>query len=129
MARSRSPHSGARFSPHTNMRAGWLMTSTALSSRGVRATAMISSAALGLACLPHAVSAQTQTPAEPTAVSEVIVTGSLLPTTPDAIAVLVQTVTSDVIAKGGVGTNALDILRKEVPAFEGRTNFGSSTAI
>ncbi|WP_309606974.1 TonB-dependent receptor plug domain-containing protein [Phenylobacterium sp.] len=80
---------------------------------------------LGLA---HATFAQTRSATKATEVDEVIVTGSALPTTLDAVAVPVSTVSAEKIAKSGVDSNALEILRKSLPAFEGRGNAGSSNA-
>ncbi|MDB5425533.1 MAG: TonB-dependent receptor [Phenylobacterium sp.] len=59
---------------------------------------------------------------------EVVVTGSALPTTLDAVAVPVSTVTAETIAKAGVSSNSLEILRKTLPAFQGRGNTGASNA-
>lgn len=68
-------------------------------------------------------------PAEPaTQVEEIVITGSALPTTPDAVAVPVSTVSADKIAKSGVASNSLEVLRKSLPAFEGRGNTGASNA-
>lgn len=68
--------------------------------------------------------------AEPAAppVAEIVVTGSALPTSPDQIAVPVSVVDADAIAKAGVSTNVLDILRKQIPAFGGRNSTGNSNA-
>jgi len=57
---------------------------------------------------------------------EIVVTGSAIKTSPDAVAVPVTIVNADAIAKSGVNTNVLDILRKSVPAFGGRSNQGAS---
>lgn len=59
---------------------------------------------------------------------EVIVTGSSIPTAPDAVAVPVDTLTWDQLQASGVDSNALEILRKEIPAFQGRSNAGTSNA-
>jgi len=61
-------------------------------------------------------------------VAEVVVTGSSIPTTPDQVAVPVQALTADQLQASGVDSNALEILRKEIPAFQGRSNAGSSNA-
>ena len=66
-------------------------------------------------------------PASP-AVEEIIVTGSAIPVSPDAIAVPVTIINADAIANAGVNTNVLDILRKQIPAFAGRSNAGNSNA-
>jgi iron complex outermembrane receptor protein len=64
--------------------------------------------------------------APPAAEAEIVVTGSAIKTSPDAVAVPVTIVNADAIAKAGVNTNVLDILRKSVPAFGGRSNQGAS---
>ena len=66
--------------------------------------------------------------ASPPAVQEIVVTGSALPTTPDAVAVPVSTVNAAAILKGGVSSNVLEILRKDLPSFAGRSNAGNSNA-
>ncbi|HMI36267.1 MAG TPA: TonB-dependent receptor plug domain-containing protein, partial [Steroidobacteraceae bacterium] len=59
---------------------------------------------------------------------EVVITGSAIPVSPDALAVPVTIIDADAIAKAGVNTNVLEILRKQVPAFAGRSNTGNSNA-
>src|ERR1700694_1928591 len=67
--------------------------------------------------------------AETTAALEAItVTGSLLPTTPDQVAVSVISLDSKQLEQTGISTNALEILRKAVPSFAGRSNAGTSNA-
>lgn len=61
-------------------------------------------------------------------VAEIVVTGSALRVAPDAVAVPVSTVSADQIQQSGVNANALEILRKSLPAFEGRGNTGNSNA-
>jgi outer membrane receptor protein involved in Fe transport len=58
----------------------------------------------------------------------VIVTGSLLPTTPDEAAVPVVALDAKQLEQNGVASNPLEILRKSIPAFEGRSNAGTSNA-
>lgn len=58
----------------------------------------------------------------------IIITGSALPTTPDQVTVPVTIVDSTQIQKAGVATNVLEILRKQVPAFGGRSSTGNSNA-
>src|SRR5258708_11407435 len=91
--------------------ARWLLASTALS--------------FGVAGMAHAQAAGGKDVAQ---VSEIIVTGSALPTTLDAVAVPVSTVSQEKIQQTGVNTNALEILRKAIPAFQGRSNTGASNA-
>lgn len=59
---------------------------------------------------------------------EVIVTGTSIPTTPDQVAVPVSVLNSEQLEASGVNSNALEILRKEIPAFQGRSNAGTSNA-
>src|SRR5271165_3689615 len=61
-------------------------------------------------------------------VAEIIVTGSSIPTTPDAVAVPVVVLNAAQLEATGVTANALELLRKAVPAFEGRSNTGDSNA-
>ncbi len=70
-----------------------------------------------------AVSAHDSTPLE-----EVVVTGSAIPVAPDSLAVPVTVIDADAIAAAGVNTNVLEILRKQIPAFAGRSNTGNSNA-
>ena len=58
----------------------------------------------------------------------IIITGSALPTTPDRVTAPVTIIDSTQIQKGGVATNVLEILRKQVPAFGGRSSTGNSNA-
>ena len=62
------------------------------------------------------------------ALQQIVVTGSLIPTTPDSAVVPVTTLDAAALQRTGITTNALDLLRKAVPAFEGRSNAGSSNA-
>src|SRR5260221_11713236 len=54
----------------------------------------------------------------------IIITGSALPTTPDQGTVPVTVIDSTQIQKAGVSTNVLEILRKQLPAFAGRSSIG-----
>src|ERR1700716_3229053 len=65
---------------------------------------------------------------EPTALEAITVTGSLLPTTPDQVAVSVISLDGKQLDQTGVSTNALEILRKAIPSFAGRSNAGTSNA-
>ena len=58
----------------------------------------------------------------------VTVTGSLLPTAPDAVAVPIIALDAKQLEQNGVATNALEILRKAIPSFAGRSNAGTSNA-
>ena len=68
---------------------------------------------------------QAETPAD---VQEIVVTGSALPTQESQIPVPVNIIGQAQIEKGGVNNNVLDILRKQIPAFQGRSNAGNSNA-
>ncbi|HLG86966.1 MAG TPA: TonB-dependent receptor [Alphaproteobacteria bacterium] len=59
---------------------------------------------------------------------EIVVTGSHIKTAPDAVAVKLSTVDSVAIEQSGVAANTLEVLRKELPMFEGRSNTGVSNA-
>jgi iron complex outermembrane receptor protein len=90
--------------------------------------------ALGLGSGPGA-SAAADTPAPSAAptddtvqLSQFVVTGTNIPTAADATDVPVTVVTSQDIAETGESANLLDILRKEIPAFAGRSNTGNSNA-
>lgn len=63
-----------------------------------------------------------------TQLQEIVVTGTLIPTTPDAVAVPVTTLDASALQQIGVSNNALDVLRKAIPAFAGRSNAGTSNA-
>jgi iron complex outermembrane receptor protein len=57
-----------------------------------------------------------------------IVTGSFIPVAADALASPVTVVDSEVISRTGITTNALDVLKKAVPQFQGNANIGSNNA-
>jgi outer membrane receptor protein involved in Fe transport len=85
---------------------------------------------LGLICATQG-HAQTAPPAaadQSTPLAQVVVTGTLIPTSPDAAAVPVTTLDAEQLQAAGVTNNALDMLRKSMPAFAGRTNQGPSNA-
>ncbi|MDB6009090.1 MAG: hypothetical protein JWL65_1340 [Gammaproteobacteria bacterium] len=67
-------------------------------------------------------------PAEPEPLQEVIVTGTSIPTAPGQVAVPVEVLNSAQLEASGVDSNALEVLRKEIPAFQGRSNAGASNA-
>ena len=100
-------------------------------SRRVPGTEAVLLTGRGLICATHA-GAQTATTTtdQPAALplQEVVVTGSLIPTNPDAAAVPVTTLDAGQLQATGVTTNALDMLRKAIPAFAGRSNAGTSNA-
>ena len=98
-------------------------------TKGTSLRLLLLSSALSLTCagLAHAQPAASAAAKDDTG-GEVIVTGSALPTTLDAVAVPVSTVDHTKILETGVDTNALEILRKSLPAFQGRGNTGNSNA-
>jgi iron complex outermembrane receptor protein len=65
---------------------------------------------------------------EPADLETITVTGSLLPTAPDAVAVPVIAIDAKQLEQNGVTTNALEMLRKAIPSFAGRSNAGTSNA-
>lgn len=100
------------------------------STRRGQGTEAVLVSALGLICATRG-QAQTAPPAPPDSASplaQVVVTGTLIPTSPDAAAVPVTTLDAAQLQQAGVTNNALDMLRKSMPAFAGRTNQGTSNA-
>jgi outer membrane receptor protein involved in Fe transport len=63
-----------------------------------------------------------------TPIQEIVVTGTLIPVTPDSIAVSVTTMDSEDLSQIGVTNSTLELLRKAIPAFAGRSNAGTSNA-
>jgi len=72
--------------------------------------------------------APAQAPTPPVVVESIVVTGSNLPTTPDAVAVPVTILGAEQIEQTGITSNVLEILRKAIPSFAGRGNTGNSNA-
>ncbi|MDI1251475.1 MAG: TonB-dependent receptor [Lacunisphaera sp.] len=76
--------------------------------------------------------AQTSLPAgqndEAMKLEKFVVTGSYIPMAADAIAQPVSVVTNDDIVRTGITTNALEVLKKAIPQFQGNTNIGSNNA-
>ncbi|MDA3914151.1 MAG: TonB-dependent receptor plug domain-containing protein [Oleiagrimonas sp.] len=66
--------------------------------------------------------------ARPAKLQQVVVTGTLLPVDPNAVAVPVTSLYADDLKKTGVTSNMLETLRKSIPAFAGRSNAGASNA-
>ncbi|HLJ39065.1 MAG TPA: TonB-dependent receptor plug domain-containing protein [Steroidobacteraceae bacterium] len=87
--------------------------------------ASVLTSAAAAAAEPQSVSTPTEAAAE---LPMVVVTGSSIPTTPDTVAVPVDTLSAAQLEASGVDSNALEMLRKEIPAFEGRSNAGTSNA-
>ena len=57
-----------------------------------------------------------------------VVTGSRVPTPAGAVAAKVVTIDADAIQQAGVDSNVMEILRKSLPSFQGRSNAGTSNA-
>jgi iron complex outermembrane receptor protein len=86
-------------------------------------------ASTGLALALAGAARAADAPAPPAAaVSEIVVTGSALPTTPDRIVAPVTMIDHHKIEIAGVDSTPLEILRKTMPAFQGRGNIGASNA-
>jgi iron complex outermembrane receptor protein len=85
-------------------------------------------------CLAHSCQAQQEQPAPPAAaegageLEAITVTGTLLHTTPDEVAIPVVTLDAQMMEHAGVDSNALEMLRKTISAFAGRSNAGDSNA-
>jgi outer membrane receptor protein involved in Fe transport len=89
---------------------------------------LLSGLSLISATYANAQSADQASGESPAQIQEVVVTGTLIPTSPDAAAVPVTTLDAGQLAQTGITTNALDMLRKAIPAFAGRSNAGTSNA-
>jgi len=103
--------------PYNRSRAGWLVLELLLGG------CLTLAASVAAAVDAVAVSAPEAAPVE-----EIIVTGSAIPVAPDSLSVPVTVINADAIAAAGVNTNVLEILRKQIPAFAGRSNTGNSNA-
>ena len=67
-------------------------------------------------------------PVPQAALRQVIVTGTLIPTDPNAVAVPVTTIDAATLTATGQSSDMLATLQKTIPAFAGRSNAGSSNA-
>ncbi|WP_347260109.1 TonB-dependent receptor [Rudaea sp.] len=103
------------------------MRSRKLISFGVVSTLALSISA-ALVANAHAQEKQGTEKEETQKLGEVSVTGSAIRTAPDEVVVPVVTIDAEKIAQSGVATNALELLRKTIPAFAGRSNAGDSNA-
>jgi iron complex outermembrane recepter protein len=99
-------------------------------SRRLAGTEAVLLSGLSLISATHAkAQSADQASSEPLAqIQEVVVTGTLIPTNPDAAAVPVTTLDAGQLQQTGITTNTLDMLRKAIPAFAGRSNAGTSNA-
>ncbi len=98
--------------------------------RRIPGTEAILLSGLGLICATRAnaqaadaASSQMLTP-----LKEVVVTGTLIPTDPEAVAVPVTSLDASALKGTGTSSDMLATLEKAVPAFAGRSNAGSSNA-
>lgn len=104
------------------------------SSRRLPAIEAAVLSSLGLFCATGAFAAGTGPaapaagPASMTSLRQVVVTGTLIPTNPNSVAVPVTTLSESDLRQTGVASNMLDTLRKAIPAFAGRSNAGASNA-
>ncbi|MGH8295742.1 MAG: TonB-dependent receptor plug domain-containing protein, partial [Steroidobacteraceae bacterium] len=99
-------------------------------SRRISGTEAVLLSSLGLICATHA-AAQTADQAAgqaPLQLQQVVVTGTLIPTNPDAVSVPVTTLDASTLKATGISNDMLATLEKTVPAFAGRSNAGSSNA-
>jgi iron complex outermembrane recepter protein len=98
-------------------------------SRRLPGTEAVLLSGLSLICATGA-HAQTADPAAGVApqLQQVVVTGTLIPTNPDAVAVPVTSLDASSLVATGVSNDMLASLEKTVPAFAGRSNAGSSNA-
>ena len=99
-------------------------------SRRFSGTEAVLLSSLSLICATHA-SAQTADQASgqsPLQLQQVVVTGTLIPTNPDAVAVPVTSLDASTLNATGISSDMLATLEKTVPAFAGRSNAGSSNA-
>jgi len=106
------------------------------------ALAVVAACSLGVLCEPLYAQGAQSSPSSPQPQSfeggeakgesapleTVTITGSLLPTAPDAVAVPIIALDAKQLEQNGVTTNALEILRKAIPSFAGRSNAGTSNA-
>ena len=92
------------------------------------ATAVVLSCAVSAQTQPKVTATSAAGASPPKDAPGIVITGSALPTTPDQVTVPVTVVDSTAIQKAGVSTNVLEILRKQVPAFGGRSSTGNSNA-
>ena len=84
---------------------------------------VLASVSATLITTPAAAAEEPEAPLE-----TVVVTGSLIPTSIDAVAIPITTIDAAKLEQSGVATNPLEMLRKAIPAFAGRSNAGTSNA-
>lgn len=84
--------------------------------------------AANAAIAQQAAATSSDTSDETVKLDKFVVTGSYIPVAADSIAIPVSVINSEEIARTGVTTNALDVLKKAVPQFTGNANIGSNNA-
>src|ERR1700704_2370506 len=94
----------------------------------VAVTAACSMDAMSGTSRAQAAGTESEAETEKAPLATITVTGSLLPTAPDAVAVPVIALDARQLELNGVTTNALEMLRKAIPSFAGRSNAGTSNA-
>jgi iron complex outermembrane recepter protein len=82
----------------------------------------------GIACAQSQTGAADEPKVEGAELETVTVTGSLIPTEPNSVAVPVIALDAKQLEQNGVVSNPLEILRKAIPSFAGRSNAGTSNA-
>ena len=97
-------------------------------TRGAKNALMLSTALAMSLGLTTAARAQVTADGSDDKDQVIIVTGSALPTTPGQAAVPITVIGADDIKKGGVDNNVLELVRKQIPSFAGRSNTGNSNA-
>ena len=75
-----------------------------------------------------ALTSAAEVPSLTASLKQVVVTGSLIPTNPDAVAVPVTILDASALRATGTTSDMLATLQKSIPAFAGRSNAGSSNA-
>ncbi len=99
-----------------------------------RAISLLLSSGVTACLATHAFAADDDTkksgiqPANENKLEAVIITGSRVPTPPGAVAAKVVTIDAEAIQQAGVDSNVMEILRKNLPSFQGRSNAGTSNA-
>lgn len=88
--------------------------------------ALVASTGVSVAALAQSTAASSGS--QPQRLDKFVVTGSYIPVAADAIAIPVTSLNVDDIARTGVTTNALEVLRTAIPQFQGNSNIGSENA-
>src|SRR2546421_11788348 len=91
-------------------------------STGYRLILLSGLALVGAVPLPAAAQADNENQESEKSQVEVVVTGSLLPTTPDQVAVPITTLDAKTMEQNGVNSNPMVLASKIVPGFPGPSN-------